>query len=170
MKLLTLNTHSLIEPDYEAKRDAFVNFIAKEQPDVFALQEVNQTAAAPLLAGVPAGYYPCPGNMVLLKADNHAAAVARMLEEADCAYHWSWLPAKIGYDRYDDDEYDFDSYEEDDDEDLSEDVLADKEDEIQEDDEDEVVRSISEALKKNEDDLEVLDIQDVDDVDDVKRT
>ena len=35
---------------------------------------------------------------------------------------------------------------------------------------DEVVRSISEALKKNEDDLEVLDIQDVDDVDDVKRT
>ena len=32
---------------------------------------------------------------------NHAAAVARMLEEAGCAYHWSWLPAKIGYDRYD---------------------------------------------------------------------
>ena len=75
MKLLTLNTHSLIEPAYEAKRDAFVEFIRKEQPDVFALQEVNQTAAAPLLADVPAGYYPCPGNMVLLKADNHAAAV-----------------------------------------------------------------------------------------------
>ena len=50
MKLLTLNTHSLIEPAYEAKRDAFVEFIRKEQPDVFALQEVNQTAAAPLLA------------------------------------------------------------------------------------------------------------------------
>ena len=101
MKLLTLNTHSLIEPDYEAKREIFVDFIAREQPEVFALQEVNQTAAAPLLADVPAGYYPCPGNMVLLKADNHAAAVARMLEEAGCAYHWSWLPAKIGYDRYD---------------------------------------------------------------------
>ena len=38
-------------------------------------------------------------RQVLLKADNHAAAVARMLEEAGCAYHWSWLPAKIGYDR-----------------------------------------------------------------------
>lgn len=101
MKLLTLNTHSLIEPDYEAKRDAFVNFIAKEQPDVFALQEVNQTASAPLLGDVPAGYYPCPCNMVLLKADNHAAAVARMLEERGVHYHWSWLPAKIGYDRYD---------------------------------------------------------------------
>mgnify|MGYP000621065748 FL=1 len=54
MKLLTLNTHSLIEPAYEAKRDAFVEFIRKEQPDVFALQEVNQTAAAPLLADAPA--------------------------------------------------------------------------------------------------------------------
>ena len=54
-----------------------------------------------VLGNAPAGYYPCPGNMVLLKADNHAAAVARMLEEVGCAYHWSWLPAKIGYDRYD---------------------------------------------------------------------
>ena len=44
MKLLTLNTHSLIEPDYEAKREIFVNFIAAEQPEVFVLQEVNQTA------------------------------------------------------------------------------------------------------------------------------
>ncbi len=101
MKLLTLNTHSLIEPEYAAKRETFVEFIAKEQPDVFALQEVNQTAAAPLLGDVPAGYYPCPCNTVLLKADNHAAAVARMLEERGVYYHWSWLPAKIGYDKYD---------------------------------------------------------------------
>lgn len=101
MKLLTLNTHSLVEPDYEAKRETFVDFIAKEQPDVFALQEVNQTAAAPLLGKTPAGYYPCPCNDVLLKADNHAAAVARMLEERGVHYHWSWLPAKIGYDKYD---------------------------------------------------------------------
>ena len=76
MKLLTLNTHSLIEPDYEAKRKIFVDFIAREQPEVFALQEVNQTAAAPLLGEIPAGYFPCPGNGVPLKADNHAAAVA----------------------------------------------------------------------------------------------
>ena len=95
MKLLTLNTHSLIEPEYEAKREIFVEFIAKEQPDVFALQEVNQTAAAPELKAVPAGYTSCPGNTVPLKADNHAAAVARMLEQKGVCYHWSWLPAKI---------------------------------------------------------------------------
>lgn len=101
MKLLTLNTHSLIEPDYEAKREIFINFIATEQPEVFALQEVNQTASAPLLGDAPAGYCPCPGNTLLLKADNHAAAVARMLEERGVHYDWSWLPAKIGYDKYD---------------------------------------------------------------------
>ena len=87
MKLLTLNTHSLIEPYYEAKREIFVNFIAAEQPEVFALQEVNQTAAAPLLKDAPAGYYPCPGNTVLLKADNHAAAVAKMLEARGVHYY-----------------------------------------------------------------------------------
>ena len=101
MKLLTLNTHSLIIPEHEAKREIFVDFIAKEQPEVFALQEVNQTASAPLLGEVPAGYYPCPGNHVPLKADNHAAAVARMLEQRGIHYDWSWLPAKIGYGIYD---------------------------------------------------------------------
>ena len=55
MKLLTLNTHSLIIPEHEVKREIFADFIAKEQPEVFALQEVNQTAAAPLLAEAPAG-------------------------------------------------------------------------------------------------------------------
>ena len=39
--------------------------------------------------------------MVLLKADNHAAAVAKMLEARGVHYYWSWLPAKIGYDKYD---------------------------------------------------------------------
>lgn len=77
MKLLTLNTHSLIEPDYEAKREIFVNVIANEQPDVFALQEVNQTVSAPQLENIPTGYFPCPCNQVPLKADNHAAAVAQ---------------------------------------------------------------------------------------------
>ena len=61
----------------------------------------GETPAAPLLAEAPAGYYPCPGNMVLLKADNHAAAVAKMLEARGVHYYWSWLPAKVGYDIYD---------------------------------------------------------------------
>lgn len=77
------------------------DIIAAEQAEVFALQKVNQTATAPLLGDAPAGYYPCPGNRVPLKADNHAAAVARMLEARGVHYYWSWLPAKVGYDIYD---------------------------------------------------------------------
>ena len=96
MKLLTLNTHSLIEPEYEAKREIFVEFLAKEQPDVFALQEVNQTAAAPELEAVPAGYTPCPGNAVPLRADNHAAAVG-----PDAGRNGLYLPLELapGQDR-----------------------------------------------------------------------
>lgn len=101
MKLLTLNTHSLVEPGYEAKRDIFVDFIAAEQPDVFALQEVNQTAEAAELTAIPAGWTPCPGSTVPLRADNHAAAVARLLEQKGLHYAWSWLPAKLGYGKYD---------------------------------------------------------------------
>ena len=43
MKLLTCNTHSLVEDKYEEKLKAFVNRVAQEKFDIIALQEVNQT-------------------------------------------------------------------------------------------------------------------------------
>jgi hypothetical protein len=42
MKLLTLNTHSIISDSYERNIDTFVNAIIKHAPDVIALQEVMQ--------------------------------------------------------------------------------------------------------------------------------
>lgn len=45
MKLMTLNTHSLVESSYEEK-EKFIETLIVEQPDVVALQEVNQTASA----------------------------------------------------------------------------------------------------------------------------
>lgn len=65
MKLLTLNTHSLAEQDYESKLYAFAQGVLKERPDVIALQEVNQSQAAPpadphLLTAC--GYIPCGGS------------------------------------------------------------------------------------------------------------
>ncbi len=44
MKLITLNTHSLIEEHYEKKLRAFAEVIRKEKPDILAMQEVNQLA------------------------------------------------------------------------------------------------------------------------------
>ena len=42
MKILTLNTHSLQEENYEQKLNWFVEGILKERPDIIAMQEVNQ--------------------------------------------------------------------------------------------------------------------------------
>ncbi len=42
MKLITLNTHSLVEPGYENKLKLFAEAVLRERPDVIALQEVNQ--------------------------------------------------------------------------------------------------------------------------------
>ena len=50
MKLLTINTHSLIEDDYRKKLDIFVDAIYRIRPDIIAMQEVNQTNNAPIIS------------------------------------------------------------------------------------------------------------------------
>ena len=102
MKLLTLNTHSLIEENYPVKLQQFVDFILAEQLDVIALQEVNQSIHAQEIGKIPLpGYVPCSGNRVPLRTDNHALSVATMLRSRGLPYCWSWLPAKVGYEKYD---------------------------------------------------------------------
>ena len=59
MKILTLNSHSLLEEDYERTLRLFVQGVLAEKPDVIALQEVNQTIAAPEAdAALLTGYVP----------------------------------------------------------------------------------------------------------------
>ena len=101
MKILTLNTHSLQEDNYQQKLDWFVEGILKEQPDIIAMQEVNQTANAELMEmELLEGQYPVPGCMKIRK-DNHAAVVANRLRQAGIACYWAWLPIKLGYGKYD---------------------------------------------------------------------
>ena len=92
MKLLTLNTHSLQEENYAEKLEWFIDRILTEQPDVIAMQEVNQTISAPkapphmhrglmqLSHGVP------------LREDNHAAVIAKRRHLAGISCAWAWLP------------------------------------------------------------------------------
>ncbi|MGN0706542.1 MAG: endonuclease/exonuclease/phosphatase family protein [Faecalibacterium sp.] len=102
MKLMTINTHSLIEPQYEAKLVQLAEFILREQPDIVAMQEVNQSVSAPVAEPQLAeGLCPIAGQTVPLRQDNHAAQVARLLRQGGLRPQWAWLPAKIGYDRYD---------------------------------------------------------------------
>lgn len=108
MKLMTLNTHSLEEPGYEEKLEIFVRAVAVERPDILALQEVNQRRDA-LKAGweelLSSGYVPCAApsgeTPAIIRRDNHALRAAKRLADLGFPCRWLWVPAKIGYDKYD---------------------------------------------------------------------
>ncbi len=101
MKLLTLNTHSLVEKNYSNKLKTFVNTIFFEKPDIIALQEVNQSRGAePVSLGNLTGYIPCTENTVIRK-DNHIFNAVKMLEKMGLNYCWTWLPIKNGYGKFD---------------------------------------------------------------------
>ncbi|MBQ8734261.1 MAG: endonuclease/exonuclease/phosphatase family protein [Anaerotignum sp.] len=101
MKLLTLNTHSLQEENARQKLEWFVEGILKEKPDIVALQEVSQTASAPLAEDhLREGQYRIAAQ-ISLRQDNYAAQVAFRLRQAGIDCHWVWLPIKRGYETYD---------------------------------------------------------------------
>lgn len=101
MKLMTLNTHSLAEPDYARKLEVFARVAEKELPDVIALQEVNQTISQPAAEVEKGlGYIPWEGDEIPVRKDNHALALARLLNGKHCGYQWIWVPVKVGYDIY----------------------------------------------------------------------
>ena len=101
MKILTLNTHSLQEENYQQKLEWFVEGILRERPDIIAMQEVNQTFYAEVMTpDMLEGQYPVPGCMKI-RQDNHAAQVAPRLRQAGIECYWAWVPIKLGYGRYD---------------------------------------------------------------------
>ncbi len=102
MKILTLNTHSLAEKDYENGLACTVRALLKERPDIMAFQEVNQeTGQPPLAEDALKGYVPCTGFAGTVRRGNHAARLAALLEAEGCPYFWTWLPVKLGYGIYD---------------------------------------------------------------------
>lgn len=81
-------------------------------PDVIALQEVNQNrTAAPVEAErlEESGFVECrevagrgaPGLNIPVRGDNHAYRLGQFLRSEGVSYFWTWVPAKIGYGRYD---------------------------------------------------------------------
>lgn len=99
MKLITLNTHSLVEENYQKELDDFVYAVAGEKPDIIALQEVNQSiSAVEEKADRLNGFTSC-GN-IPVKADNHALNTVRKLYEKGLKYYWTWLGIKKSYEIY----------------------------------------------------------------------
>ncbi|MBQ8780622.1 MAG: endonuclease/exonuclease/phosphatase family protein [Oscillospiraceae bacterium] len=98
MKILTLNTHSLVEKNYQLKLKNFAEALKEEQPDIIALQEVNQTFTETVITK-PQGYVSCGGD-IEIRSDNHAFNTVRLLSEIGEKYFWTWLPIKKGYGKY----------------------------------------------------------------------
>ena len=97
MKILTLNTHSHLETDYERKLAEFVKAICELKPDVIALQEVNQSIASKDCEA-------CKGIRTIgdipLKNDNHLLLTINKLKEYGINYHSVWCGIKNGYPGY----------------------------------------------------------------------
>ena len=100
MKLITINTHSLVEEHYSEKLDTFVSAIAEIQPEIIALQEVNQTASESEISEAESEGLVKVG-VVPVKRDNHVYNAVKMLREMGVNYYWTWLGMKLGYDKYD---------------------------------------------------------------------
>lgn len=98
MKLLTLNTHSLIDRNYSKHLEFFCDAVAKIKPDIIALQEVNQTSFA-RKAERPKNFTPC--GSVALRESNHALKVYDMLKNLGICYNFTWAGVKNGYKIFD---------------------------------------------------------------------
>lgn len=101
MNVLTLNTHSWMEEDPELKLRQIVDYIAKEDFQIIALQEINQTMEAKEI--VDDLFIQASGEMypVAIKEDNFAYLIVQLLKERGLHYYWSWTANHIGYDEYD---------------------------------------------------------------------
>ena len=95
MKIMTLNTHSIVEENYNEKLQIFVDAIAELQPDIIALQEVNQTITCRVIQ--PARGYVGKDK---IKEDNYASALIQDIEALGYNYHWVWIPIKLGYGKF----------------------------------------------------------------------
>lgn len=101
MKLLTLNVHSLVEKNYRQKLTDFVETVAQLKPDIIALQESSQSADASAVGRTDLdSYTPCSETAVI-RADNHVFSAVKMLADMGVDYHWTWLPVKKSYGKYD---------------------------------------------------------------------
>lgn len=100
MKLMTINTHSLVEENYEEKLQYFVDYLKRNEFDVVAMQEVNQHSQQPQVI-IEDEYYIKASDDIIIREDNHILNVVKRLKEKNKDYYWTWVPIKLGYGIYD---------------------------------------------------------------------
>lgn len=100
MKLMTINTHSLVEENYEEKLQYFVDYLKRNEFDVVAMQEVNQHSQQPQVI-IEDEYCIKASDDIIIREDNHILNVVKRLKEKNKDYYWTWVPIKLGYGIYD---------------------------------------------------------------------
>lgn len=95
MKIMTINMHSYIEKESEKKLNIFTDALSRLQPDIIAMQEINQrTSEKPI--GVD--------NELLinqfgieLKNGNYGLRIAKALYKSGYPYKFIWVGIKRGF-------------------------------------------------------------------------
>lgn len=97
MKLLSLNTHSWLEPLQLAKIETLARAIVERDVDVVCLQEVNQYHSSP--TGPVDSPQHVPVSSRPLHPDNYVYLLAEFLRELDPEHNWqySWLDVHLGF-------------------------------------------------------------------------
>ena len=98
MRLLTLNTHSVIDEKCDERIDTFCNAILKYQPDIIALQEVMQPITGEIVD--------CDSKIMLLgeipiKKGNYLIKILSCLERHSLKYFAAYAGFKKAYESYD---------------------------------------------------------------------
>ncbi len=96
MKLLTLNTHSLVDKHAQLQIPVLTEAIQREHPDIIALQEVNQAHHGKVVSSHP---FFNPVSRVC--DDNFLLNLLKSLNAHNIFYHSVWHNIKLGYDMYD---------------------------------------------------------------------
>ena len=97
MKLLTLNTHSLKEKNYNKKLKILVGALKRNEPDIIAMQEIMQPKDA---KKAPKNEKMLSLGKIPVREENHALTVLNRLQKEGISYNCVWLGIKQAYDDY----------------------------------------------------------------------
>lgn len=105
MKALTLNIHSHsrehCEHDYHHMICTFSSYIISQKIDVIAIQESCQTCTKKqVMKEELSSFIPCQEGITITE-DNCAWLIIKEAEKKGVKFYWTWCPAKLGYNKYD---------------------------------------------------------------------
>lgn len=79
----------------------FADWLDKNDYDIVALQEVNQTQNREIVNLAELNTYIPSNEDISIKNNNHLLRIIGILQARGKNYYWTWTPIKLGYNKYD---------------------------------------------------------------------